>query len=209
MSTAQKPIYKVLSDCIIVDQTKYRNASPDVWTEINNSARETQLDIVYVGDMKPYTLKNKILENAINGNLTMRHVEYFLDRPVEDSERALVSQFLEAHEKVSKLLDKPVPSYVFAEIPAGHNIEHISFKKDRMSRYGYDIGYKTAQKVWETAQPFWHSIESGEEIAQSNIEIRANSGYRTVKFKKDCVEIGCQTIPRWEVEQIALKQGWV
>lgn len=101
-----------------------------------------------------------------------------------------------------------VPPYPFYELPDGWEVStklvingNIVRRKAGLSTYS--AGLKTLQRLWLTFSPGW---ASGIHIASSYFVIYG--GDRKVEMTKTGIIVGCQTIERYELEQLALHQGW-
>jgi hypothetical protein len=96
-------------------------------------------------------------------------------------------------------------SYELADVPKNWNIETaFKFNKTTVSNGNYSIGYKTAEKIWNIVSPIW----AGSVLPTKRQYVTIGSYSRHLEIHKDQVGIGCQTVKRFEVEQIALKMGW-
>jgi hypothetical protein len=104
-----------------------------------------------------------------------------------------------------------IPDYTFAEIPQGSQriLNAIVFRADRIQRNGYTAGHKAMTIIWLAAMGFWKARQHGSDQARVDVKDINIGGERnkTVTILPDSISIGCQTIPRWEVEQIAIRVG--
>lgn len=101
-----------------------------------------------------------------------------------------------------------VQEYPFAEVPDGWVLaDEIRISKTVAARGGYQIGLKTLKRIWDAVSPVWAGYREKPRGSVMNI---TTGGYnRNVEFERDDVlVIGCQTIARYELEQVALNQGW-
>lgn len=108
---------------------------------------------------------------------------------------------------------KGVNTYEFAKVRDGWSVEkNISIKTGvvrRLDQYGnaggYSAGVKTLQKIWDGASKYWAKVEG----ARAHVyDIRASGYSRTANIYATSVQVGCQPIERFELEQLALHQGW-
>lgn len=131
---------------------------------------------------------------------------------LSDLQKAVISDFWELKLNVQDQLDllaPPVPSYQFAEVPEGWSVDtHIKFLSKSVKRAkgntDYTIGYKTLEKVWDHAAAVWTNNKKDRRLS----DVQAGGYYRDVHVQDDRVDIGCQRVQRYELEQVALKQGW-
>jgi hypothetical protein len=103
--------------------------------------------------------------------------------------------------------------YPFAESPDGYNIEdHIkrvgckntASISRRNDTYYYTLRLKTLERLWLKASPIW----AGTENNGSTMKVSAAGYQRTAKITDDRVKIGCQAIKRYELEALAVVEGW-
>lgn len=103
----------------------------------------------------------------------------------------------------------PAPPYPFADVPEGWTVEdNIRVTKSRVARKGgrsdYYVSLKGAERLWSGAAAYWAG-----NTKNKNLENASYGGYwREPTVNQNGVEIGCQTIRRYELEQLALAQGW-
>lgn len=106
----------------------------------------------------------------------------------------------------------PPPPYPFADLPDGWELEeHIKFTSNTIRRIqggdlAYSIGMKTCRELWEWIAPYWAGNVAS--LGRRSHYVRAAGYSNYAEAYKTRVEIGCQTINRYELEQVALKQGW-
>ena len=107
------------------------------------------------------------------------------------------------------LAERLKPTYAFAKVPEGWSIEkYVTITKASIRRKNgdYSIGVKTLEKVWEAAAKYW--LE-GETVNKTIVSSISASGYnREVNATPTGLNIGCQMIKRFELEQVALHLGW-
>lgn len=106
-------------------------------------------------------------------------------------------------------LTPPPPPYPFADVPDGWSVEtHIKFQTKQIRRAqgitDYSVGYKTLERIWTHSAAYW---------AGNSRDRRLNGvqagGYRPdVQVNDNYIEVGCQTIQRYELEQVAVARGW-
>lgn len=122
-----------------------------------------------------------------------------------DDDIETATNFWELCASVDKALVGIAADWEFADVPVDWDIDKNLKITDRLiKRDHHTIGVKTLQKLW-TEYAKWlvgsrHTDLSG---------VRA-SGYPT-KWPtpyKDYIDVGCQRIKRYEIEQVALRFGW-
>lgn len=106
----------------------------------------------------------------------------------------------------------PAPPYPFADLPDGWTIdEHIKITTNTIRRIkgrgtDYSIGIKTCKALWEWIAPYWAGNVAN--LGRREHYVRAAGYSNYAEPYKNHVEIGCQTVNRYELEQVAVKMGW-
>jgi hypothetical protein len=128
-----------------------------------------------------------------------------------------VSVIKRAEELQAEIIEKmkPVlPPYKFATTPVGWAIEDdLNIGKARVSRKrafagvgrGYPLSLLQARRIWDVASKVWNGDESA---PRSVLGVRADGYSRNAYIQSSRVEVGCQNIQRYELEQLALNRGW-
>jgi hypothetical protein len=116
-------------------------------------------------------------------------------------------------EMVSKMRI-PTPPYPFADVPEGWNVENnIEFYttggRDYVRRnddHRYQLTVKQAEKIWARCATIWFKNSSSQ--LNKTIEGFSAQGYSYGRVQPNLVHIGCQSIYRHELEQLALHLNW-
>lgn len=106
-------------------------------------------------------------------------------------------------------LTPPAPPYPFADVPEGWSVEtHIKFNtkqiKQARSNTDYAIGYKTLEKIWNHAAKVW----TGKSQVRRLNGLQGAGYWGNADVHNNYIDIGCQRIQRYELEQVAVKLGW-
>lgn len=206
------PVYTVLSKAIIVDLAKYRTASVDMFQEIHGKEKELGLPIVWIDNIKEYGNCNKIMQTIMCGDaVDLNRIEYFIGRPPTDVEADAIVIVSKMRAIITEMLHKPEPDYTFAKVPDGRSLtDELKLRKTVViNNSGYQMGYKTAKNVWEHAKTRWKQYDLKQDVDRGQLRVNASGYSKWMNVKSDKIEIGCQTIPRWVVEQLAVQQGWI
>lgn len=148
----------------------------------------------------------KVLEDSTKRDDLMLILE---KRGVEFTEQdsAIVTSYQELKKRLFAATANPQGIYPFAKVPEGWSVENkISIEKRAISRVGgdYSIGPTALKTIWGTASKVW----AGMSDARSISDVRASGYSRRATVSKNEVQIGCQSILRYELEQLALHLGW-
>ena len=209
--------YITVNDTLIVDKSAMGRMDDCQLTDFLAAVSQAPARTIrVVPNIKQFVSKKSLTDALIEGNGNITEVSTlaaYIGASVSDSDAVLIMNFhrlkqrlLEQHDTFTK---KNAPTYPFAKIPDAWDIEReLVFGKSYISRTNggsYTIGYKTLQSIWNTARPYWGDA-SGK--CPKNLSIRASGCSRFASIKRDQVEIGCQRIQRYELEQVALRLGW-
>lgn len=129
-----------------------------------------------------------------------------------DEDIDTVRQFSEVKQHILDTLEAnkpPAPPYPFADVPEGWTVEsHIRVTKSRVARIkgsgGYYVSLKGAERLWRGAAEFWAGNTTNRDLESASY----GGFWREPTVNAKQIDIGCQTINRYELEQLALNQGW-
>lgn len=123
-----------------------------------------------------------------------------------DDDLFIIQKQKELNDRLAGLLVEAKPAYAFAKVPARFNIETsliIGKTTVKRERNGYTIGLRAAERLWATASAYWAKTNT-----KSYQYLNAGGRGRTANIDAKGIKIGCQRIQRYELEQLALNQGW-
>lgn len=111
----------------------------------------------------------------------------------------------------------PIPPYAFHPVPANWSIktdlviakgERAYVQRRRNNGNGNSTTYRISllqmKRVWGVASVRWQTKSGSQTIA----DVKAGGYTRGARVWETHVEIGCQTVQRYELEQLALHLGW-
>lgn len=104
---------------------------------------------------------------------------------------------------VIEKLKELIPPYPFMEKPEGATLS-FEVKKSTLARGYYSMNIKTAKRIWDRFAPWWadNSIRK-----PARLYVKAGGGNQ-VSVTNEAISIGCQQFHRWELEELAVSQGW-
>lgn len=128
----------------------------------------------------------------------------------------LIMKAVEIEAQLLTAATLPAPPYPFAEVPDGWTTAtHLSIGPTKIIRKktnaegdtaAYFLSPEQVQKVWGIASTRW---------AAGKVTVDANAGSvvkehqtRYIRIYGDRVQVGCQTIRRYELEQLAKHKDW-
>ena len=208
---AHKDTCVALSNAIIVDFRAYRLFGVGELVAAQVLFKEKNLPIKFIEDMAPYRNHDVLKMKLANGTALPEHLEYFLERPLIDKEIELIDATNKCIACLHELIKPEIAAYVLAPVPNDSErvMALISFRPDRIVRNGHTAGHKAMTAIWLKAFGFWNGLQHGNTADRDFLEGINIGGERNkrVQINADYVTIGCQSIPRWEVEQIAIRLG--
>jgi hypothetical protein len=201
-------IYKELSKAVLVDSTALRKLDTSVFQETMADIYAIEKPVKYVETFAAYKLKKDFIPAILRNEDISERIEFFRDTPLTEDEQSDLSNYFDAYKAVEVIINSlPNPAYPFAAIPEGRSIDQYHFNDRSVTRRkgsSYSIGIKTLQKLWDIVKPYWYT-NSGR---PNSISIQASGYGQTATFELDKINLGCQHIDRWELEQVAVKYNW-
>jgi hypothetical protein len=201
-------IYKELSKAVLVDSTALRKLDTSVFQETMADIYAIEKPVKYVETFAAYKLKKDFIPAILRGEDVSERIEFFRDTPLTDDEQRSLTAYAEGYKAVEKLInDLPAPAYPFATIPEGRSIDQYYFTDRSIARHkgsSYSIGIKTLQKLWDNVKLYWYTNTG----RPNSISIQASGYGQTATFEAEKINLGCQHIDRWELEQVAVKYNW-
>lgn len=126
---------------------------------------------------------------------------------ITDEEYDLMSRMKALKASLIARIETSKVDYPFAKVPDGWSVEtnlHINKTTVNRVRNDYSITIKSLEKLWNMASKKW----AGDETATGRMNINASGYSRTAVVGKNKIEVGCQSIDRFELEQVAIHFGW-
>lgn len=111
----------------------------------------------------------------------------------------------------------PIPPYTFDIVPEGWTVaDYLSITAGERGTVvrkkpnpngggtGYRISLKQLQRIWLIASRRWANLITTQLVGEVNAD-----GYRKPAYiNNTSIDIGCQRVQRYELEQLAKHQGW-
>ena len=130
------------------------------------------------------------------------------EKEIVNNFKLALGVFSEAYES---LIELSKSKYPFVSVPSAYLLDkHFKFLQSRVRRSNDSDHFLTNQNVkslMNTCMDHWISGDKSR-IELGRVSLQAHSYYRDITIDATCVRIGCQTIQRHELEQIAIRLGF-
>lgn len=121
---------------------------------------------------------------------------------LSEEELAAVRAFTQVRAKVEQFFKALGPAYAFTERTG--NEERLVVTGNSVTNGRHTITNKQAHNIFKRAYAAWMGDPD-----DGKGSIRTDWETRRIVVHEDRVCIGCQTVTRWQVEQLALQLGWI
>ena len=203
---------KLIAGTVVDRQLLNKVKSEDLATVMAGIYADPKTQVIVVDNVAQFFSTKNLLtaldQNAVELPLILEHRGITLNADDID----VVRQFSEVKQHVMDriaALTPPPPPYPFAEVPDDWDIEaKIKFNTAsvrRMDNTSYSMSNKALKEVWEAAAGHW---TGGDKVRRGTLYVRASGYSNWLEVYDNHIEIGCQKIQRFELEQVALRMGW-
>lgn len=195
---------------VVIQRSDLIKHSSDELTAFMNQVSTFGKKIYIVDSLASFFSMNNLLECIDKANI--EYVNLIAEKrgiDISADEIAQVVRFNSFKEQLQTRIKSLGQKYTFEDVPPGWSIEkHITISKTsvyRKNSSSYKIGLKTLEGLWKKASKFWLD-EDKENLRIYSIQA---SGYnRDATVYSNRIEVGCQTIHRYELEQVAVHLNW-
>lgn len=194
-----------LSNGIVIERAKLAKLTVDDLAKTMNEIAQKGKEIIPVESFSEFFSKNslvKAFDNIDTKNIAL--ITEYLGIIITSEELAQAEKFRDLRKSIIERI--PTGTYTFAEVPGDWDFyKTFTINETYIRRSSYRMTIKTAKNLWGTAFLVWNGTNQPPE----KLRLSADGYKPTVKINMDSIEIGCQKIPRYQVEQLALKMGWI
>lgn len=195
-----------LTNAIIVERGIWsRMAAADMTAAMNDLAGKSK-EIIVIDSEQQFFHRNNLLRALDEVNLkNIQLISEYRGITITEDELAQATAYRALRDSIVERLGDG--RYVFADLPKNWNFsDTFTISGNSIRRNGYTIGQKTALSLWKAAYPIW---KGDTEVTETSRRVQASGYDRSCEINLKQVEIGCQIIPRHEVEQLAIHLGWI
>ena len=199
-----------LTSNVVVERKGLENLSTEKMAEALATIYSSGKTVIMV-DSAVQFFSNKNLLKVMDSPNSSEHLAAILEQrgvQLSVAEMNILSGYHTLKERVMTVLRDQQPLYDFAEVPEGWDVDtdlvFLSKTIRRANDTSYTIGYKTLERIWKKASMFW----AGYDKDRDGGGFQASGYWNTAEIYDDRVKLGCQSICRYEIEQVAVKMGW-
>lgn len=120
-------------------------------------------------------------------------------------ESSLVDHFNALQRKFLQHFKDMRPQYPFSKRPARAAKLRVSRDASEITWDRYTVTVRQAKMLWDRAFKHWAGVVTDNGAGS----FRHQHSERNIRVTDAELIIGCQTIPRWSVEQLAIQMGWI
>lgn len=199
-----------LDQGVVIDNNKFKKLSIDQANAVMIAARRLHSRILLVESCSSFFTGRNLIELIEANSTDWDLVASKLGVDLSAAEARTIHDMVRLREKITEACKG---KYVMVPVPKDWNIaSHYGFTKSYMRRNNhYTLSNKVAERVWKLASNVWRNMDEEGKVPDNTetcINVSADGYSRAVTVKTDGVSIGCQVIPRFEVEQVAILKGW-
>jgi hypothetical protein len=201
-----KPVFVVLASGTVVDRSELIKLTSN---QIEKLLGSLNFNIKVVDTFASFFTSTNMLALIEANNEDYKLIAEKAGVSITAVEVASMQRAVELRKEITEKMVPPKPPYKFATVSGTWSVDtHLVISSNgivrRKSNNTYSAGLKTLERVWLRFSPGWAK------------EVRINSDYfkmsgytkQVAMLGQNALEVGCQQIQRYELEQLALHQGW-
>lgn len=200
-----------LSTTIVVDSTKLGQLTVKDQNDLMALVQGTEKKVLVVGNFVSFFNRQALLKALEAGEGD--HIELIAEKLGVKLDETQVSIIMRAAELRAEIALTIKPKYDMMNAPddlavgwsVGNGVNHtINVGKQSICRHGYKMGVQSVKTLWTKASAYW----AGHKNASNSGSVLYDGYHKNFETQMDRVRIGCQSVPRYEFEQLALFMGW-
>lgn len=202
-------VLTVLNSGVVVDQSKLAGLGPEEMSTVMDTAYSFGKNVKFVPNAALFFTPKNLMAMLKEDNQDWVLVADRFNVEISTSELDSIRLAQSIVTRIRKAAEGIKPAYPFANVPAGWTVgANIKVVGSSVKRVGHDnsysIGLMTLQRLWKRVSPYW----AGHVAHIEGVPVTAGGYGRTAVTNKNGVDVGCQNIRRYELEQFAVSQGW-
>lgn len=212
----EHPAVTALTTTLVVDKTKIAKFDAAEATAFFKGLYTSGKQVLIVESALGFFNTKGLISSLESGNPEWLLIAEHFGIPVSVADRVVLVRATAIRKEIADAVASIKPLYTLAIVPDGWSVgTHLQLRANLIMRTKpnaegdetrYAIGPKTLLTVWNAAYKFWANLPNAQRTVH---RVRAGGGYvETATIYTDRVAIGCQTVRRYELEQIALANSW-
>lgn len=195
-------LIRFLSTVTLINSAVFAKSTPAVQTSTFADAAKAGKPVEVVADFMTLQNANAIRDSLLAGKDVSRELEFNAIKLTDADKTALSA--------VGPILAKIAgvgPAYPWAE----GTPTRMTFTDQRITRGGHWISVTAAKALWMRASRYWSNPSLSARAPTEQSIARYDTSESCTKyctFRRDRLNIGCQSISRVDVEAIAKHYGW-
>lgn len=201
----------VLDDGVVVDNDQVMSMTIEEREKAFPEIYSQGVPVYFVQSHPSFFTGRNLLTLLRVGDNRYHMVAQRLGLLISDHDVEVLRDYNRVVNLIKTAVDAMKPDYPFVDVPGDFDVQkNFTINKASIRRLTfngdqYSVSTASALKAWDAARKFWRD---GKEGTRSVIVNNAGYGNRTAIIYPASVIIGCQSIPRFEIEQLALSLGW-
>lgn len=195
-------VYKVVNDTVLIDASEHKKLSGKDLENTLNEILNVGLPIRTIDNFSTFFGGIAVLKALNEASPDLSLILAYRGIEVSVEQMAAITQYHEVVTQIKESLNAAsgVGNYPLLDVPEDYK-SPFKISSRGIARNGHSIGLVAAQKLWKEASTLWAQGKTG------SVYSRVNWGTNCV-IGNDAISIGCQSVPRLDVEQLALEMGW-
>lgn len=214
MSKIEHPAVTDLNSGLVVDKIKLNSLTALELSLLLSSLYSTGKPVIIMDNVQTFFTGKTLFQKVEAGDSEWELIAEFFNITLSTEDRDTFAKSVEIRKTLMTAISALTPPYPFAEIPKEWDISWLNVNKETVRRKKnnpsgdsttYTIGKKSLEKVWKAASKRWAGVQGAPTQCGS---VQADGYHRNATSFNDRVEIGCQIVRRYELEQLAVHLGW-
>lgn len=205
---------------LVVDKSKLQNLDAAEMSAFFAQAYAQQKPVVIVESKFAFFNSKRLLEELEKNGSAWRLIAEHFNIELSEDEILTLNIANGIRERIAETVKAIKSPYALVPVPKDWSLrENILMDQQSVRRMrvyygdqgfgnlstGYSIGVRALERLWKAASAYWAEAEGA---INTLSDVRAGDYRKTATFYPKYINVGCQNIARFEIEQIALAKGW-
>lgn len=211
-STPAKSCLTILNCGVVIDRSVLVTLkSGDIQQQLQSVIGRS---IVVVDSAREFFTSEKMIELIIEHDLNFELIVQHTGLHITGGEVQAIQTAARLHKEIAAKMAPKIPPYEFDTIPVGWSVKDylivgpMSVSRKKTNPNGdssfYSLSLRQAEKLWLIASRRWSKLAN----ANNTLRVAADGGTQYCTIQGEYVDVGCQQVRRYELEQLALHMKW-